>query len=910
MRQTRFLGACSVVALFCAFAPAQVIVPRGSVWRYVDDGSNQGTAWRGTFDDSKWKSGAAQLGYGDGDEKTVVGYGESPGSKYITTYFRQTFDGHCIAAKTLNLRLLRDDGAVVYLNGLEVFRSNMPRGTIDHRTHAARSVTGGDENTFFEAAIPNLLVDGRNVLAVEVHQSSPSSSDISFDLELRGPDTLVPRGADWKYLDDDSYPADWFKSSFNDAAWQLGSAQLGYGDGDERTLVSFGDDVVNKYVTTLFRHEFTIKDRSAYKALTLSLLRDDGAVVYINDRLAARTNMPTTVGRDTLASTRVVPPAENRFLKFGLDPKVLVDGKNVVAVEVHQFDRSSSDLSFDLELVGADLMLGVTRGPYLQRAAPSSIVVRWRTSVASDTVVWYGTSKTSLTRWVVDVRPTCEHEVEIAGLAAESRYFYGVGSTQGMLRGGDDSHYFRTPPIGGKSVKTRIWVLGDSGTADANAAAVRSAYDRFAGSRHTDVWLMLGDNAYPSGCDDEYQQAVFDMYPTFLRCTPLWPTLGNHDGECANSARQTGPYYDIFTLPTKGEAGGLASGTEAYYSFDHGDIHFICLDSHETDRTPGKPMLNWLQKDLLNTRANWIIAFWHHPPYSWGSHNSDRDMRLIEMRSYAVQELEKAGVDLVLTGHSHCYERSCLLHGHYLKSDKLDAKTMILDRGDGHTESDGAYRKPVAGPRAGHGAIYVVAGCSGRSSPSWFRDKNNEPIPHPVMSRSNFYDPTSQKGFYGSLVLDIDGDRLAGRFLDKDGNVFDQFEIDKGGEKRLWRDLPRVSLAAGGTQNLVLDSGKPNALYVVAGSFGTSPGFSYGGSHIPLNLDYWWHTSLAMANSSPFHRTIGLTDGSGKATPAIVFPRNADPRLLGFVLFHAAIVLDRDGRVQVVSNPEKLRLVR
>lgn len=136
---------------------------------------------------------------------------------------------------------------------------------------------------------------------------------------------------------------------------------------------------------------------------------------------------------------------------------------------------------------------------------------------------------------------------------------------------------------------------------------------------------MLGDNAYSTGTDNQYQAAVFDMYPELLRQSVLWTTLGNHDGYTADSATQTGPYYDNFTLPTAGEAGGLASGTEAYYSFDYANIHFICLESHETNRTPSGAMLAWLQQDVAATTQRWVIAFWHHPPYTKGSHNSDTE---------------------------------------------------------------------------------------------------------------------------------------------------------------------------------------------------------------------------------------------------------------------------------------------
>ena len=128
------------------------------------------------------------------------------------------------------------------------------------------------------------------------------------------------------------------------------------------------------------------------------------------------------------------------------------------------------------------------------------------------------------------------------------------------------------------------------------------------------------------------------------------PRSGNHDGYTADSASQTGPYYDIFSLPRPGEAGGLASGTEAYYSFDYANIHFICLESFETNRSTSGPMLTWLRNDLASTTQPWIVAFFHHPPYSKGSHDSDTEIELKEMRQNALPILENAGVDLVLSG--------------------------------------------------------------------------------------------------------------------------------------------------------------------------------------------------------------------------------------------------------------------
>ena len=104
------------------------------------------------------------------------------------------------------------------------------------------------------------------------------------------------------------------------------------------------------------------------------------------------------------------------------------------------------------------------------------------------------------------------------------------------------------------------------------------------------------------------------MYPEVLRRTPLFSTLGNHDGHQADSATQSGPYYDIFTFPSGGELSGLMSGTEAYYSFDYANIHFISLDSYETNNNPGGAMLTWLENDLAANTQEWVIAIWHHPP--------------------------------------------------------------------------------------------------------------------------------------------------------------------------------------------------------------------------------------------------------------------------------------------------------
>jgi len=172
---------------FCASA-ADLLVPAGSVWKYLDTGIDQGTAWREpAFDDTTWTSGMAQLGFGDGDEATLINHFPN-GVPIITAYFRKTFTiaDHSVYSN-LTVRLLRDDGGIVYINGVEVFRSAMPAGPVTYSTLATITADGTNEFAFVTRVVPaSVLVDGENLVAVEIHQVNATSSDMSFDLSLLG----------------------------------------------------------------------------------------------------------------------------------------------------------------------------------------------------------------------------------------------------------------------------------------------------------------------------------------------------------------------------------------------------------------------------------------------------------------------------------------------------------------------------------------------------------------------------------------------------------------------------------------------------------------------------------------------------------------------------------------------------
>jgi hypothetical protein len=413
----------------------------------------------------------------------------------------------------------------------------------------------------------------------------------------------------------------------------------------------------------------------------------------------------------------------------------------------------------------------IVRGPYLQRTAADSIVLRWRTDVATDTWAGWGMVAGVYDQTAAASAPVTDHVVAIPALAAKTEYFYAVGTAAQVLAGGDPEHRFRTAPLTGDPDSQRLWVIGDCGATSNSlpcglptqfAADVRDGYAAWANGAVPDLWLMLGDNAYCYGTDAEYQTAVFEVYQPTLSTVAVWPVIGNHDALSSDSPSQTGPFFDMFSLPAGGEAGGVGSGTEAYFSYDSGDLHVVQLDSADSDLSPGSLMLTWLAADLAADTHPWTVVAFHHPPYSKGTHDSDNPGDsggiLKRMRETVVPILEAHGVDLVLTGHSHGYERSFLIDSHYGTTDTFDPATMLKRGGDGDPAGDGAYTKV---PGAHQGTVYVVSGNSSRF------EGTITPWPALAFGSSEL----------GSLAIDVDRRQLDVRMIRPDATVADHFRI-------------------------------------------------------------------------------------------------------------------------------------
>ncbi|MBN1675324.1 MAG: right-handed parallel beta-helix repeat-containing protein [Kiritimatiellae bacterium] len=342
-----------------------LLVPMGAAWKYNDTGSDLGTRWRagpGGYDDAAWHDGKAPQGFGEPDIVTALSYGTDANAKYPTTYFRRRFflAARPPAAARLLLRARYDDGFVAYLNGREVARRAMPAGPVGYNTLASSHEGDAIEPIDLSAHVDTLR-EGENVLAVELHQSVPDSSDLLLDMELalntaggRHGTVCVNRGGMWrcaKGTREASTPAAAWRGVFDDARWIRADAPVGYGDGPYQTVLS---DMRDSYTCVYLRQTFDMPDSQLVGALCLDLLYDDGIVVWINGREVARANVAGLPGSfvpcDAVATQTVEPARRDALQLAGAAMPPLWPTGNVLAVQCLNSARSSSDLTVDVAL--------------------------------------------------------------------------------------------------------------------------------------------------------------------------------------------------------------------------------------------------------------------------------------------------------------------------------------------------------------------------------------------------------------------------------------------------------------------------------------------------------------------------------------------------------------------------------
>jgi phosphodiesterase/alkaline phosphatase D-like protein len=393
----------------------------------------------------------------------------------------------------------------------------------------------------------------------------------------------------------------------------------------------------------------------------------------------------------------------------------------------------------------------VEREPYMVMQTENSITVKWQTDKKEIGKVNYSLFSANLEKSILEKESTNKHSVTIKNLDECTKYRYSVESES--LKIDNEGRSFKT--LCKNSATQRLWVIGDSGERGEGQWTVYKQMLDYINNdfNKLDMWILLGDNAYRSGTQEEYNTDLFEAYKELVKRFVPWAVTGNHD------ARRWS-FYSIWDFPQNGESGGVASGSDEFYSIDNGNLHIVMMDSEHPSLSKDGDMAEWLRKDLSANKKPWVIVAFHTPPYTDGSHKSDSDYnsggRMKEMRENFVPIFDEFGVDLVLSGHSHAYERSKLMINHTGKSNTFDSAKYIVQ------DSKTCYTKSL-GKTKNSGTVYLVCGSSSKL--------NVSSLKHPAMPF----------GFnkMGSVILEVTPTTLTSKFLTSDGIIADKFAINK-----------------------------------------------------------------------------------------------------------------------------------
>lgn len=756
------------------------LIASNATWKYLDNGSNQGTTWRtNNFNDSLWPSGSAELGFGD-FPTTQIAIGK------IGYYFRKIIPlSNPAIYSGYVLKIRRDDGIVVYINNTEVYRNNMPSGSISYNTKASTGCAD-DGNTTFTVNLPSsFFVTGNNVVAAEVHNSATTSSDITFVLQLLG-NPPVCSTPNLKLSGSDS-----IKTNSARIYWAsvtgVSSYNLKYRIKNSGTSYSnpINSLITSVYLTNLLpstTYEYILQSVCPGN-VTSSYSSSKSFLTLGNDCGTPNVNFFGTLNTTTTTADIFWSPVNGaqsynvrfRIRNIGASYSSPINTisttlvlSNLLPSTNFEFTvqsvcslnlQSSVSASGWFTTMAVPPSLSLLRSPYMTIPTKDSISIQWRTNISTNSQVKFGESALNLIDSMIDSISTTEHLITLKNLFPNTKYYYSIGSTSVTLQG-DSNNFFYTAPAENNPLPLKFWVTGDFGNGSSVQTSVRNSFSNFVSGQKINGWLWLGDNAYDIGSDLEYQTKVFNVYESLFKNIPLFPAPGNHDyartGYQSVSALGTNfPYFSIFNLP-------LSSGTEKYYSSNYGNVHFISLDSYGSFNNASSSMYQWLLNDLTNNKQHWTIVFFHHPPYSKGSHDSDIDIESIDMRNNIVPLLESFGVDLVLSGHSHNYERSSFIKNHYGLENSFNSN--LSPTGNIVQNGGGPFFKTSQNDS---GTVYVVCGVSGGIGTS-----TSPGYPHDAMFQSI-------NNVSGSLILDINADTLSCKFLISTGLINDQFSIIK-----------------------------------------------------------------------------------------------------------------------------------
>ncbi len=466
---------------------------------------------------------------------------------------------------------------------------------------------------------------------------------------------IIREGDTWRFFRGSSAPpSNWATNGFNDSSWEQGASPFGYGDFADNTYLSDMDNCTPCYVSLYTRKTFVISSTAAVTHVSIGVDYDDGFVAYLNGTEVVRANMPggtilnTTTSAANHECSRTADPSpaagSNDREYFTINPGLLVEGTNVLAISGHNISTTSSDF-----LLGVELFTNVTllRGPFIEWPSGDAATVAWRTDAATDSIVDYGLTTNYEIGSVSVGAPVRDHAVQVPGLPPGTDIYYQVRSGGVVLSSGISFRSRASP-----TQPFRFAVIGDFGSGTVNMSNVATRVN----ATNVDFLMTVGDNIYYYGQPGFYDRYWFNIYQPTMRRAATFPTLGNHDGYFSNAHWMA----DNFYLPTNGPAGMK----ELVYSYDYGNAHFAVIDTEpfESNDVPAKTSIkNWLTNDLAQATQTWRFVSLHRPPRTSNGVHDDQNA----VKNEVGPILEQYHVHFVFQGHNHFYERINPVNGVY-----------------------------------------------------------------------------------------------------------------------------------------------------------------------------------------------------------------------------------------------------